>query len=126
MDLGRDRRGLVASGNSCSVHGRKRKMKRDIASPVTSSAAPRDWEPLERMAPDALPTEPSEARLIEIRERARRDGAVPAKGIRPKGSPFPIASSETGYYAIPLLKPPQWTWEVPVYFFIGGGAGAAA
>ena len=24
------------------------------------------------------------------------------------------------------LKPPVWTWEVPVYFFVGGAAGAAA
>jgi formate-dependent nitrite reductase membrane component NrfD len=30
------------------------------------------------------------------------------------------------YYDVPLLKPPVWTWEVPVYFFLGGAAGAAA
>lgn len=30
------------------------------------------------------------------------------------------------YYDIPLLKPPVWTWEVPVYFFVGGAAGASA
>ncbi|HUL74499.1 MAG TPA: NrfD/PsrC family molybdoenzyme membrane anchor subunit [Vicinamibacterales bacterium] len=24
------------------------------------------------------------------------------------------------------LKPPVWTWEVPVYFYVGGAAGAAA
>lgn len=30
------------------------------------------------------------------------------------------------YYEQPLLKPPVWTWEVPVYFFVGGAAGAAA
>ena len=30
------------------------------------------------------------------------------------------------YYDLPLLKPPVWTWEVPVYFFAGGAAGAAA
>jgi hypothetical protein len=30
------------------------------------------------------------------------------------------------YYDVPLLKPPVWTWEVPVYFFVGGAAGAAA
>jgi formate-dependent nitrite reductase membrane component NrfD len=23
-------------------------------------------------------------------------------------------------------KPPVWTWEIPVYFFVGGAAGAAA
>ncbi len=31
-----------------------------------------------------------------------------------------------GYYGQPLLKPPVWTWEVPVYFFAGGTAGVAA
>jgi hypothetical protein len=30
------------------------------------------------------------------------------------------------YYDVPLLKAPVWTWEVPVYFFVGGAAGAAA
>src|SRR5690348_8235439 len=30
------------------------------------------------------------------------------------------------YYDAPLLKPPVWTWEVPLYFFVGGAAGAAA
>jgi hypothetical protein len=30
------------------------------------------------------------------------------------------------YYDLPLLKPPVWTWEVPVYFFVGGAAGASA
>ncbi|HEX8619073.1 MAG TPA: NrfD/PsrC family molybdoenzyme membrane anchor subunit [Thermoanaerobaculia bacterium] len=32
----------------------------------------------------------------------------------------------TTYHNLPLLKPPVWTWEVPVYFFVGGAAGAAA
>lgn len=30
------------------------------------------------------------------------------------------------YYDLPLLKPPVWTWEVPLYFFVGGASGAAA
>src|SRR5207244_5183600 len=51
---------------------------------------------------------------------------VKASGIRPSGSPLPMASPETGYYGIPLLKEPAWTWEVPLYFFVGGAAGAAA
>ena len=37
-----------------------------------------------------------------------------------------MASPETGYYGIPLLKEPSWTWEIPLYFFVGGAAGAAA
>lgn len=32
----------------------------------------------------------------------------------------------TSYYEQPLLKGPVWTWEVPLYFFVGGAAGAAA
>ncbi len=30
------------------------------------------------------------------------------------------------YYDVPLLKGPVWTWEVPLYFFVGGAAGASA
>jgi hypothetical protein len=37
-----------------------------------------------------------------------------------------MASVETGYYGIPLLKQPAWTWEIPLYFFVGGAAGSAA
>lgn len=66
-----------------------------------------------------------ESRLLEIRRDAER-GKLAAKGVRPVGAPFPKASPETGYYGIPLLKPPQWTLEVPLYFFVGGAAGAAA
>jgi formate-dependent nitrite reductase membrane component NrfD len=68
----------------------------------------------------------SESRLHELKEEAARSGRVNERGVRPAGAPFPVASPETGYYGIPLLKPPQWTWEIPVYFFVGGGAGAAA
>jgi formate-dependent nitrite reductase membrane component NrfD len=37
-----------------------------------------------------------------------------------------VASPQTGYYGIPLLKEPAWTWEIPLYFFVGGASGAAA
>lgn len=72
------------------------------------------------------PTEQSEARLLEIRREAERTGRVSAKGARIPGAPFPIASPEHGYYGVPLLKQPQWTWEVPIYFFVGCAAGSAA
>src|SRR5512146_2759037 len=72
------------------------------------------------------PTKPSESRLLEIRHEAETKGKVEAIGVRPPGAPFPIASPETGYYGIHLLKEPQWTPEVPAYFFIGGAAGASA
>ena len=67
-----------------------------------------------------------ELRLVELREEARRHGKVEAQGIRPAGAPFPQASPEAGYYGIHLLKEPQWSWEIPVYFFVGGAAGASA
>ena len=44
----------------------------------------------------------------------------------PRAAPVPIAGAATGYYGRPLLKKPVWTWEIPLYFFIGGAAGAAA
>ncbi len=33
---------------------------------------------------------------------------------------------EPGYHGRPLLKPPVWTWEIPVYLFAGGIAGGTA
>jgi formate-dependent nitrite reductase membrane component NrfD len=32
----------------------------------------------------------------------------------------------SGYYGLPVLKAPVWTWEIPTYFFVGGAAGASA
>jgi len=67
-----------------------------------------------------------EQRLFEIRREAEAKGRVEAIGVRPSGAPFPIASPETGYYGLPLLKEPAWTWQIPLYFFAGGAAGSAA
>jgi formate-dependent nitrite reductase membrane component NrfD len=41
-------------------------------------------------------------------------------------SPAGRSAKATGYYGLPLLKAPVWTWEIPLYFFVGGTAGAAA
>ncbi len=30
------------------------------------------------------------------------------------------------YYGQPVIKEPTWTWEIPMYLFTGGGAGASA
>ncbi len=30
------------------------------------------------------------------------------------------------YYQLPALKKPVWIWSIPVYFFVGGVAGASA
>src|SRR5579871_1798613 len=67
-----------------------------------------------------------EQRLEEIRRQADQHGRLEIVGTRPAGAPFPQASPENGYYQIPLLKRPPWTWEIPLFFFVGGAAGAAA
>ena len=77
-------------------------------------------------ADTATSFESRESRLETIRRTALQTGRIDAIGVRPAGSPIPVASVETGYYGIPLLKEPQWSWEIPVYFFAGGAAGAAA
>lgn len=79
-------------------------------------------DPLQRPTSDDL----REERLFEIRREAQTKGKVESIGVRPAGAPFPVASPETGYYGIPLLKQPPWTWQIPLYFFAGGAAGSAA
>jgi hypothetical protein len=67
-----------------------------------------------------------ERRLDELRREAEKGAHLQAVTPLPAGEPFPQATAENGYYGIPLLKQPPWTWEIPVYFFVGGAAGAAA
>jgi len=67
-----------------------------------------------------------ERRLDQIRREAEGHGRFEVVNKRPAGAPFPEASPENGYYQTPLLKQPPWTWEIPLYFFVGGAAGAAA
>jgi hypothetical protein len=81
-------------------------------------------EPPDPRAPRSA--EDREQRLLEIRRQAESHAKVEAPGVRPPGAPFPQASPTTGYYGVPLLKEPAWTPEVPLYFFVGGIAGAAA
>lgn len=67
-----------------------------------------------------------EQRLQEIRQEAQEA----SKGLHtvepPNNYAPPEASATTGYYGMPALKRPPWTVEVPIYFFVGGLAGAAA
>jgi hypothetical protein len=76
--------------------------------------------------PRRVPDSQSERRLNALRRDAAQAGVVSEKGIVPAGAPFPQASPQTGYYGVPLLKEPQWKPEVPLYFFVGGAAGASA
>ena len=64
-----------------------------------------------------------EDRLDALREEAARTGKVQDHGIAPMGSPFPKPASAASYHGNPVLKPPTWTWQVPLYFFVGGVAG---
>ena len=75
--------------------------------------------------PNRIPDIESENRLAEIRRKASQAEPLP-QGVVPIGAPFPAPQAEKGYHGIPLLKEPQWTKEVPLYFFLGGAAGAAA
>jgi len=84
-----------------------------------------------------------EQRLDDLRREAERHGSVAGEGARIHGGPLPArrppAGADTGsdagsdagagtvgYYGLPALKPPVWTWEVPLYFFAGGLAGMSA
>lgn len=68
----------------------------------------------------------TEARLDALREEAARTGKVQHKGIVPADSPFLKPARATSYHGNPVLKPPTWTWQVPLYFFVGGVAGISA
>lgn len=56
-----------------------------------------------------------EQRLMLIRRQAMK--LAPAETS--------LASAKSGYYELPMLKEPSWTWEIPLYFFVGGAAGAS-
>ena len=68
----------------------------------------------------------SEDRLDALRDEAARTGKVQGVGVTPAASPFPTLAQSVGYHNLPLLKPPTWTWQVPVYLFAGGVAGTSA
>ena len=66
---------------------------------------------------------PNESRLDQLREEAWQKGVVAGRGVDVAGGPIP---GKPGYYGQPVVKPPVWTWEIPVYFFVGGLAGMSA
>jgi hypothetical protein len=65
----------------------------------------------------------SEKRLEQLREEAWEKRVVAGRGVDVAGGPIPRKS---GYYGQPVVKPPVWTWEIPLYFFVGGMAGMSA
>jgi hypothetical protein len=64
-----------------------------------------------------------EARLDALREEAGRTGAVSGSGMPIAGGPIPPATEPPAYYGQPIVKAPVWTWQVGLYFFVGGTAG---
>lgn len=72
------------------------------------------------------PVQITEDRLDALREEAARKGKVQDQGIVPAAGPFPKPPSTTSYHGNPVLKPPTWTWQIPLYFFVGGVAGTSA
>ena len=81
-------------------------------------------------APSPPPSRPkaSEDRLDAIRNEASSTGKVvtgagQAHANTNANAPIPGAED---YYNLPVLKPPTWTWEVPLYFFVGGIAGMSS
>jgi len=65
----------------------------------------------------------SEKRLERLREEAWEKGVVAGRGVDVAGGPIP---RKPGYYGQPVVKPPVWTWEIGLYFFMGGMAGMSA
>jgi Polysulphide reductase, NrfD len=66
---------------------------------------------------------PNESRLDQLREEAWDKGVVVSRGVDVAGGPIP---RKLGYYGQAVVKPPVWTWEIPIYFFIGGLGGMSA
>jgi hypothetical protein len=65
----------------------------------------------------------NEQRLDQLRDEAWRKGVVAGAGVDVAGGPIP---RKRGYYGQAVVKPPVWTWEIPLYFFFGGMSGMAA
>ena len=83
-----------------------------------------------------------EKRLDDLRREAQ-SGRVGGRGVDVADGPMPVVevkrgghkdtprgpaennARKPGYYGMPIIKPPVWTWEIPLYFFIGGMSGMA-
>jgi hypothetical protein len=63
----------------------------------------------------------TEERLEEIRKAAAEAAQVPG-GVRPSAG-SPQKREGESYYGLPALKPPVWTLEVPLYFFLAASPG---
>jgi hypothetical protein len=68
----------------------------------------------------------SEERLDAIRNEASATGKVLTGAGQANANASATIAGAEDYYKLPVLKPPTWTWEVPLYFFVGGIAGMSA
>lgn len=75
--------------------------------------------------PSTTKPKATEARLEEIRESAKRAVPPPPPDIAVQTAVGAVDPAKIGYYGLPLLKPPTWTWQVPLYLFLGGIAGVS-
>jgi Polysulphide reductase, NrfD len=66
---------------------------------------------------------PNESRIDQLREEAWAQGFVTGRGVDVANGPIP---RKPGYYGQPVVRPPVWTWEIPVYLFVGGLGGMSA
>lgn len=66
----------------------------------------------------------SESRLDDLRREAEKRGRVEGPGVVAGDGPQP--GGVVGYHGRPIVKAPVWTWEIPLYFFVGGMSGMAA
>jgi Polysulphide reductase, NrfD len=62
----------------------------------------------------------TEQRLLDIKSAAANLGHSDVNQHHPQ------ISELDSYYNLPALKSPVWTWEVPLYFFLGGISGVSA
>jgi hypothetical protein len=72
-------------------------------------------------APSRPPSRPkaSEERLDAIRNEAGATGKVvtgAGQAHAHANTNAPTIPGAEDYYNLPVLKPPTWTWEVPLYF----------
>lgn len=63
-----------------------------------------------------------EERLSALRETAKHGAPLRGRGVDVTGGPIP---RHAGYYGQSVVRPPVWTWEISLYFFVGGAAGMA-
>jgi Polysulphide reductase, NrfD len=61
-----------------------------------------------------------EKRLDDIRDTALQRGEITGPSVRAQGGPIP---HRPGYHGEAVVRPPVWTWEIPIYLFIGGLGG---